>query len=81
MVEMSTEIGSKFVTHQCKLHVWVQETQKDPPSTRRRYAQLEMDGDEDDAELVEQAADHDRAWDDWKAENPRGSGNKANKII
>lgn len=40
-----------------------------------------MDGDEDDAELVEQAAHYDRAWDDWKAENPRGSGNKANKII
>eukprot|EP00752_Nemacystus_decipiens_P004061 g3719.t1 len=58
-----------------------QETQKNPPSARRRYAQLEVDGDEDDAELVEQAAHHDRAWDDWKDENPRGSGNKANKII
>lgn len=59
----------------------VQEVQKDPSSTRRRYDQLEMDGDEDDEDLVEQAAHHDRAWDDWKAENPRGSGNKANKII
>lgn len=61
--------------------VWMQETHKDPPSMRRRYEQLEMDGDEDDADLVEQAAHHDRAWDDWKADNPRGSGNKANKII
>ncbi|CBJ30104.1 conserved unknown protein [Ectocarpus siliculosus] len=55
--------------------------QKDSSSTRRRYDQLEMDGDEDDEDLVEQAAYHDRAWDDWKAENPRGAGNKANKII
>lgn len=68
--------GATFVTS-CS----VQETRKDPPSTRRRYDQLVMDGDEDDAELVEQAAQYDRAWDDWKAENPRGSGNKANKII
>lgn len=28
---------------------------------------------------VFQAAVHDRAWDDWKAENPRGSGNKMGK--
>lgn len=59
----------------------VQEVEKDPSSARRRYKQLEMDGDEDDEDLVEQAAHHDRAWDDWKAENPKGSGNKANKII
>ncbi|CAM9796742.1 unnamed protein product [Pylaiella littoralis] len=58
-----------------------QEVEKDPSSARRRYKQLEMDGDEDDEDLVEQAAHHDRAWDDWKAENPKGSGNKANKII
>lgn len=64
-----------------ELRLSAQEVQKDPPSTRRRYEQLEMDGDEDDEDLVEEAAHHDRAWDDWKAENPRGSGNKANKII
>lgn len=64
-----------------ELRLSVQEVQKDLPSTRRRYEQLEMDGDEDDENLVEEAAHHDRAWDDWKAENPRGSGNKANKII
>lgn len=59
----------------------VQEAPKDSSSSRRRYDQLEMDGDEDDEDLVEQAARYDREWDDWKAENPRGSGNKANKII
>lgn len=26
-----------------------------------------------------QAADKDRAWDDWKDNNPRGWGNKAGK--
>lgn len=51
------------------------------PSTRRRYDQLEADGDEDNEELVEQATYHDRDWDNWKDENPRGAGNKANKRI
>ncbi|CAM9188329.1 unnamed protein product [Scytosiphon promiscuus] len=58
-----------------------QDAPKDSSSVRRRYDQLEMDGDEDNEDLVEQAARYDREWDDWKAENPRGSGNKANKII
>ena len=42
----------------------------------RRYEQLANDGREDDAGLVEASAAVDRAWDDWKEENPRGSGNK-----
>eukprot|EP00904_Undaria_pinnatifida_P010363 jgi/Undpi1/6457/HiC_scaffold_20.g08936.m1 len=57
------------------------EKPSDPSSIRRRYDQLEMDGDEDNEDLVEQAAQQDREWDDWKDNNPRGSGNKANKII
>lgn len=59
----------------------MQERNSDPSSTRRRYDQLEMDGEEDDEELVEKAAQHDRDWDDWKDEHPKGAGNKANKII
>lgn len=55
--------------------------ESDPSSIRRRYDQLEMDGDEDDEGLVEQAAHQDREWDDWKDMNPRGAGNKANKIM
>lgn len=51
------------------------------PSTRRRCDQLEEDGDEDNEELVKQATYRDREWDNWKDENPRGAGNKANKII
>lgn len=42
----------------------------------RRYDQLERDGMEDDEYLVEASAKLDRDWDDWKDENPRGSGNK-----
>ena len=42
----------------------------------RRYEQLVRDGKEDDAHLVDASAELDRAWDDWKEENPRGSGNK-----
>jgi immunoglobulin-binding protein 1 len=42
----------------------------------RRYEQLVRDGMEDDADLVEKSAELDRRWDEWKEENPRGSGNK-----
>lgn len=59
----------------------LQVKESDPSSIRRRYDQLEMDGDEDDEGLVEQAAHQDREWDDWKDMNPRGAGNKANKIM
>lgn len=66
----------RFV-HRCRR----QEVEKGPSSTTRRYNQLEIDGDEDNEELVEKAVHRDREWDDWKDEHPRGSGNKANKII
>jgi hypothetical protein len=42
----------------------------------RRYEDLVRDGMEDNAELAEASAKLDRDWDDWKAENPTGSGNK-----
>lgn len=42
----------------------------------RRYEQLAKDGMEDDADLVDKSAALDRKWDEWKEENPRGSGNK-----
>jgi immunoglobulin-binding protein 1 len=42
----------------------------------KRYEELVRDGMEDNAELVEASANLDREWDDWKDENPRGSGNK-----
>jgi len=42
----------------------------------KRYEELAKDGMEDNAELVEASAKLDRDWDDWKDQNPRGSGNK-----
>lgn len=51
----------------------VEENSKNDP---RRYEQLVKDGMEDNAELVEASAELDRAWDDWKDQNPTGSGNK-----
>jgi immunoglobulin-binding protein 1 len=42
----------------------------------RRYEELIRDGLEDNTELVDASAQLDRDWDDWKDENPRGSGNK-----
>lgn len=46
---------------------------KDQP---QRYDRLVKDGLEDNAELVDASAALDRKWDDFKDENPRGSGNK-----
>ena len=42
-------------------------------------SQLEADGDEDNARLVEAAVYNDREWDAWKEANPKGSGNKMGK--
>ena len=42
----------------------------------KRYEELVRDGMEDNVELVDASAKLDRDWDDWKDENPRGSGNK-----
>lgn len=47
--------------------------QKNAP---RRYEYLVRDGLEDDATLVDASAKLDRVWDEWKEQNPRGSGNK-----
>ena len=57
-----------------------EERQKQAESERslqpRRYEDLVRDGMEDNADLVDASAKLDRDWDDWKDENPRGSGNK-----
>jgi len=54
-----------------------EEAQKGQP---RRYEFLKKDGLEDDADLVDASAELDRKWDDWKDENPRGSGNKRGDV-
>jgi len=56
-----------------------EQRQKNAPKPDRKYKQLEADGEEDDERLADIATYKDRAWDDWKDENPRGAGNKAGK--
>lgn len=51
----------------------------DTENLSRRMSQLEADGDEDNARLVEAAVYNDREWDAWKEANPKGSGNKMGK--
>jgi immunoglobulin-binding protein 1 len=46
----------------------------------RRLEQLRKDGQENDADLVDASAALDRQWDDFKDENPRGSGNKRGDV-
>ena len=46
----------------------------------RRYEQLVKAGLEDNADLVDASAPLDRAWDKFKDENPRGSGNKRGDV-
>jgi immunoglobulin-binding protein 1 len=46
----------------------------------RRYEQLIKDEMEDDADLVDASAALDRNWDEFKDENPRGSGNKRGDV-
>lgn len=53
-----------------------QEREANAPVAPRRYEQLVEDGDEDNMELLDQATEKDRQWDDWKDANPRGIGNK-----
>jgi len=54
---------------------------KEASKPDRRYEQLVQDGEEDEEKLVDVATYKDRAWDNWKDENPKGIGNKANKIF
>jgi immunoglobulin-binding protein 1 len=52
------------------------EAEAENENAPRRYEDLIRDGLEDNSELVNASAKLDRDWDDWKDENPRGSGNK-----
>lgn len=46
----------------------------------KRYNDLYKDGNEDNHDLVDSSAILDRKWDDWKDENPKGSGNKRGDV-
>lgn len=59
-----------------------EQRQKDAESIQKpaRYDQLVKKGLDDNDELVEASAALDRAWDDFKDENPRGCGNKRGDV-
>lgn len=56
-----------------------QEAAKNAPVGPRRYHELVEAGEEDNEKLVDEATIKEREWDLWKEDNPKGSGNKANK--
>ena len=56
-----------------------QNSQQNAPVGTMRYHELVAAGEEDNEELADAATLKDREWDNWKDENKKGSGNKANK--
>eukprot|EP01083_Nonionella_stella_P007426 21468_1 len=70
------ELGEKEVREAIDREARQKESELNAKNTARRYEFLVKDGLEDNADLVDQSAKLDRDWDDWKDENPRGSGNK-----
>jgi len=70
------ELGEKEVREAIEREARQKESELNAKNTARRYEFLVKDGLEDNADLVDQSAKLDRDWDDWKDENPRGSGNK-----
>uniref|UniRef100_A0A7S4HLI0 TAP42-like protein n=1 Tax=Odontella aurita TaxID=265563 RepID=A0A7S4HLI0_9STRA len=70
------EYGDREVTQAIEREARQKVAEEENKGKPRRYEQLVRDGMEDDANLVDASAKLDRDWDDWKDENPRGSGNK-----
>jgi hypothetical protein len=70
------ELGEREVKDALERQKRQEESEKQNKNAPRRYEQLVQDGMDDNAELVDASAQLDRQWDDWKEENPRGSGNK-----
>eukprot|EP00553_Chaetoceros_curvisetus_P003935 CAMPEP_0204619802 /NCGR_PEP_ID=MMETSP0717-20131115/6049_1 /ASSEMBLY_ACC=CAM_ASM_000666 /TAXON_ID=230516 /ORGANISM="Chaetoceros curvisetus" /LENGTH=316 /DNA_ID=CAMNT_0051633865 /DNA_START=1 /DNA_END=951 /DNA_ORIENTATION=- len=70
------ELAEKEVRDAMEREAKQKEAEKNSKNTARRYEYLVRDGLEDNADLVDLSAKKDREWDDFKDENPRGSGNK-----
>lgn len=70
------ELGDREVAEAMEREARQKESEEANKDAPRRYDQLVQDGMEDNAELVDASAALDRAWDDFRAENPKGSGNK-----
>ena len=70
------EFGDREVAQAIEREKRQKETEAERENDPRRYEQLVRDGLEDNPDLVDASAKLDQEWDDWKDENPRGSGNK-----
>eukprot|EP00543_Licmophora_paradoxa_P011524 CAMPEP_0202469686 /NCGR_PEP_ID=MMETSP1360-20130828/79219_1 /ASSEMBLY_ACC=CAM_ASM_000848 /TAXON_ID=515479 /ORGANISM="Licmophora paradoxa, Strain CCMP2313" /LENGTH=83 /DNA_ID=CAMNT_0049095103 /DNA_START=98 /DNA_END=349 /DNA_ORIENTATION=- len=70
------ELGEREVREAMAREERQKQAEQEQQNAPRRYEQLVKDGMEDNAELVDASAKLDREWDEWKDQNPRGSGNK-----
>lgn len=71
-----SELGDKERMEAIEREATSKEHEEGAKLKPRRYDSLLKDGLEDDEDLVEQSFKLDRAWDQYKEENPRGIGNK-----
>lgn len=70
------QLAEKEVREAKEREVKQQIAERQAKAGPRRYDELVKDGMEDNQDLVDASAKLDREWDDWKEDNPRGSGNK-----
>jgi immunoglobulin-binding protein 1 len=70
------ELAEKEIKEAMEREARQKVSEENAKNAPRRYEYLVRDGMEDNADLVDASAKLDREWDDWKDENPRGSGNK-----
>ena len=74
------ELAEKEVQEATQRSIQQQAAEEERKHQPRRYELLVRDGLEDDDRLVDASAKLDRDWDDWKDQNPRGSGNKMGDV-
>lgn len=70
------ELGEREYAAAMEREILQKEAEAHRNEEPRRYEDLVRDEMEDNIDLVDASAKLDRDWDDWKDENPRGSGNK-----
>ena len=75
-----SELAEKELADAKERAEWQKQSEEEQKNKPRKYEYLVRDGLEDDANLVDASAKIDREWDDWKDDNPRGSGNKMGDV-
>lgn len=70
------ELGEKEMKEAIEREARQKLAEAENKNAPRRYEYLARDGLEDNTDLVDASARLDREWDEWKEQNPRGSGNK-----